>query len=90
MSAWQAWLDLCASKDEYYSSMHALAQKQQRGEVPSLAERLYLEGLLKAHTGYTARFKDALSALAKQDPAAHARLVVCLGGSAAQHSTASS
>ena len=70
--------------------MHALTQKQQRGEPPSVAETLYLEKLLKAHTGRTTQFRDALSALVKQDPAAHARLVVCLGGSAAQHRTASS
>lgn len=57
-----------------------MEERRQAGGSATLVENLHMEQLLKAHTERTAEFRNAMTSLASEDPAAHAQLVRCLGG----------
>jgi hypothetical protein len=77
-TAWQAYLDMQASKDAHFAFLADVARRAEAGDMQSLAERAHLQGLLAAHDRAVAAFKAARMRLQETDPLAHSALVRAL------------
>ena len=65
--AWQAFLDMKASKAAHFSCLEAIETKYQAGGAPSLAENLELEKLLAEHDRNVLAFQTAMAAVTDAD-----------------------
>ena len=61
--AYQAFLDMQASKDAHFKCLENIENKYESGGAPSLAENLELEKLLTRHDKNVLAFKTALAAV---------------------------
>ncbi len=74
--AWLAYQAMGESKKRYFDFLQQLKQKYQINEMPSIAENLKLEKLLREHDKKVAAFSDAMSNI--EDPAARLALITKL------------
>jgi hypothetical protein len=66
-TAYQAFLDMKASKAAHFSCLEALESKYSAGGVPGLAENLELEKLLERHDRNVMAFQTAFAAVDDAD-----------------------
>ena len=66
-TAYQAFLDMKASKAAHFGCLEALESKYSVGGAPSLAENLELEKLLERHDRNVMAFQAALAAVDDAD-----------------------
>ena len=59
--AYQAFLDMSASKAAHFSCLQAIESTYESGGVPSLAEKLELDKLLANHDRHVLAFKTAMA-----------------------------
>lgn len=76
-AAWEAWLELQASKEAHFTALEA-QQNARSSHGPSLAGAAHLHGLLEEHTRRVQRFKLELQQLKNTDVAAHQALLARL------------
>lgn len=65
--AWQAFLDMKASKAAHFGCLEAIEAKYRDGGAPSLAENLELEKLLADHDRNVLAFQTAMAAVTDAD-----------------------
>lgn len=63
------------SKRKHFSYLEALQKKYKQGGSRTLAERVYLEGLLKQHSRQVTKFREAIKQLQVEDDDAHQALI---------------
>jgi len=65
--AWDAYQAMGLSKQSYFGFLQELDKKYKEGGLPSIAENLRLEELLKVHDAKVAAFNEAMQAIESKD-----------------------
>lgn len=75
LPVWEIYCAMEESKRKHFSYLEELETKYKHGGTRSLAENLYLEGLLKQHGRQVAKFREAIKQLQRDDSDAHQALI---------------
>ena len=75
LPVWEIYCAMEESKRKHFSYLEALQIKYKQGGSRTLAERVYLEGLLKQHGRQVTKFREAIKQLRVEDDDAHQALI---------------
>lgn len=65
--AWHAYMEMKASKQEYFTFLQELDTKYKEGGTPGIAENLRLESLLKIHDTKVVTFNNAMQSIESKE-----------------------
>lgn len=89
LPVWDIYRAMEESKRKHFGYLEELKMKYKHGGSRTLAERVYLEGLLKQHGRQVAKFREAIKQLQHDDTDAHQALIEHITMLNAQHVDAS-
>lgn len=89
LPAWEIYCAMEESKRKHFGYLEELKIKYKHGGSRTLAENIYLEGLLKQHGRQVAKFRQAIKQLQLDDADAHQALIEHVTMLNVQHSDAS-
>ena len=75
LRVWEIYCAMEDSKRKHFSYLQELETKYKQGGSRTLAEKVYLEGLLKQHGRQVTKFREAIKQLQLDDDDAHQALI---------------
>ena len=75
LSVWDIYRAMGESKRKHFSYLEELEKKYKHGGTRTVAENIYLEGLLKQHGRQVVKFREAIKQLQHDDADAHQALI---------------
>ena len=75
LPVWEIYCAMEESKRKHFGYLEALQIKYKQSGSRTLAERVYLEGLLKQHGRQVTKFREAIKQLRLEDEDAHQALI---------------
>lgn len=85
LPVWDIYRAMEESKAKHFSYLEELETKYRHGGTRTVAENIYLEGLLKQHGRQVAKFREAIKQLQHDDADAHQALIEYITMLNAQH-----
>ncbi len=85
LPVWDIYRAMEESKRKHFSYLEELETKYRHGGTRTVAENIYLEGLLKQHGRQVAKFRKAIKQLQYDDADAHQALIEHITMLNAQH-----
>ena len=85
LPVWDIYRAMEESKRKHFSYLEELETKYRHGGTRTVAENIYLEGLLKQHGRQVAKFREAIKKLQHDDADAHQALIEHITMLNAQH-----
>lgn len=86
LPVWEIYCAMEESKRKHYGYLAELKIKYKHGGSRTLAENVYLEGLLRQHGRQVSKFREAIKQLQRDDQDAHQALIEYITMLNAQHS----
>ncbi|MDH3671588.1 MAG: hypothetical protein OES46_10540 [Gammaproteobacteria bacterium] len=85
LPVWRIYRAMEESKRKHFSYLEQLETKYKHGGSRTVAESIYLEGLLKQHGKQVTKFREAIKQLQRDDDEAHQALIEHITMLNAQH-----